>query len=131
MQNLSIMKIGGARSPQLLNTDCHRFKNIDQNSPSLLMKSLSQSNSMLDPRLNPGLFKEITEQKYRDYKKLNFRVGLLLNSLEDTMEAVSVRDDCSLQPIPIRLDIKCSRLMNRRRTDPMGFIKRVEPKHFY
>ncbi|CAG9313825.1 unnamed protein product [Blepharisma stoltei] len=61
-------------------------------------------------------FTPMSGKSEQQYKILNEKVHKLLEVLDDTMDSVNIRDECSLKPAVIKLDGPKFSLLQKRRT---------------
>ncbi|CAG9311682.1 unnamed protein product [Blepharisma stoltei] len=93
---------------------------IDENCESRKLNNLYKSHyaelMIMKPQEAAKLFKKITDDKIISYKELYKRVNSLLKNFDNSLDAVSVRDDCSIQPSTIKINKPALSLLFRRRT---------------
>lgn len=70
------------------------------------------------PKECTNLFTELSDEQIEEYRLLNNKLSILIVDLEESIEPVNIKDDCSLQPHKVNLDLPSSRLLARRRTVP-------------
>lgn len=68
----------------------------------------------------------MSDESETRYKRLNYSLNQLLDTLEESLDSVNIRDECSSKPIAIKLQEPTLSLLNRRRS-MMPFT--IEAKH--
>ncbi|CAG9325045.1 unnamed protein product [Blepharisma stoltei] len=97
---------------------------LAENFPTLNIIQHCQKQGVCKPIDMAWLFQPLTSSQKSKIENLNYMVDRLLNNLEDTFEAINVRDDCSLKPKSVELsNPDCSFISKRRLTLPCHTLR--------
>ncbi|CAG9327190.1 unnamed protein product [Blepharisma stoltei] len=69
----------------------------------------------LTPSENLHLFTRLEVNKEIKIRDLNWKIRKLLHYLDEEIEAISIRDECSIAPKPLELDSPSSNFIKQRR----------------